>query len=67
MDGVEALIEINKTKALQAIYITGNSDQETRSRAKKTNLLAFCEKLFSFEELDRIIGHWGVMITCVNL
>jgi DNA-binding NtrC family response regulator len=56
IDGIDALIEINKFKPLPAIYVTGNSDEETRSRAEKTNMLAFCIKPFSYEELEQIIG-----------
>jgi CheY-like chemotaxis protein len=56
IDGIEALIEINKTKAIPAIYVTGNSDEETKSRAEKTNMIAFCVKPFSYEELEQIIG-----------
>ena len=56
IDGIDALIEINKTKDIPAIYVTGNSDDETKSRAEKTNMLAFCVKPFSYEELEQIIG-----------
>ena len=56
IDGIETLIEINKSKVIPAIYVTGNSDEETKSRAEKTNMLAFCVKPFSYEELEQIIG-----------
>ena len=56
IDGIDTLIEINKTKAIPAIYVTGNSDDETKTRAEKTNMLAFCVKPFSYEELEQIIG-----------
>ncbi len=56
MDGIEAMIEINKTKDIKAIYITGNSDPETRKRAEATNMLDFCVKPLNFEELEVILG-----------
>ena len=56
MDGIEAMIEINKTKAIKAIYITGNSDPETRKRAEATNMLDFCVKPLNLEELEVILG-----------
>ena len=56
IDGIDTLIEINKTKAIPAIYVTGNSDDETKTRAEKTNMIAFCVKPFSYEELEQIIG-----------
>ena len=56
MDGITAMIEINQTKDIPAIYITGNSDRETKERAEATNLLAFCVKPINYEELEQIIG-----------
>jgi CheY-like chemotaxis protein len=50
------MIEINQTKNIPAIYITGNSDRETKERAEATNLLAFCVKPINYEELEQIIG-----------
>lgn len=55
-DGIEAMNEINKTKAIKAIYISGNSDPETKKRAEATNMLDFCVKPLSFEELEVILG-----------
>ena len=46
----------DKTKAIKAIYISGNSDPETRKRAEATNMLDFCVKPLSFEELEVILG-----------
>ena len=56
MDGIEALKIINETKNIPGIYVTGNSDDDTKSRASKTNMLGFCVKPFSPEELELIIG-----------
>jgi DNA-binding NtrC family response regulator len=56
MDGIEAVNEINNFKSIPAIYISGNSDHETVSRAEKTNMIAFCVKPLNFEELEKIIG-----------
>lgn len=57
MDGITAMTEINKFKDIPAIYVTGNSDRETRERAGKTNMAAFCVKPINFEELEKIIGN----------
>ncbi len=56
MDGIEAMTEINKVKEVPVIYITGNSDVETKKRAEATNMMAFCVKPLSYEELELIIG-----------
>lgn len=56
MDGIDAMIEINKHKNIPAIYITGNSDPETKRRAKETNMIAFCIKPLSYEELEKVLG-----------
>ena len=56
MDGISAMNEINETKNIPAIYITGNSDRETKARAEKSNMLAFCVKPINYEELEQIIG-----------
>ncbi|MBI1836164.1 MAG: response regulator [Flavobacteriia bacterium] len=56
IDGIEATEQINKVKPIPVIYITGNSDRETRSRAENTNMLNFCIKPINFEELESILG-----------
>lgn len=56
MDGIDAMIEINKHNNIPAIYITGNSDPETKRRANETNMIAFCVKPLSYEELEKILG-----------
>jgi two-component system, response regulator PdtaR len=57
MDGIEAMHEINNFKKIPAIYISGNSDPETKQRASETNMVAFCVKPFSYEELQIIINN----------
>ena len=56
MDGIEAMQEINRHKNIPAVYITGNSDPETKRRAEETNMIAFCVKPISYEELESILG-----------
>ena len=56
MDGIEAMKEINRHKNIPAVYITGNSDPETKRRAEETNMIAFCVKPISYEELESILG-----------
>lgn len=56
MDGIEATNLINEKKNVPVIYITGNSDKETKERALASNMLSFCVKPLNFEELESIIG-----------
>ena len=56
LDGIETMTEINKFKAIPAVYVTGNSDRETKRRAEETNMFAFCVKPLSIEELEQVIG-----------
>lgn len=56
IDGIEAVNEINRTKNIPAVYITGNSDEETRKRAEQSNMIQFCTKPLNFEELEEILG-----------
>jgi two-component system, response regulator PdtaR len=57
IDGIEAMHSINAFKKIPAIYISGNSDPETKERASETNMVAFCVKPISYEELEIIINN----------
>ena len=56
MDGIDAMIEISKFCPAPAIYLTGNSDEENKNRASKTNMLAFCVKPIHFEQLQQLFA-----------
>jgi CheY-like chemotaxis protein len=56
MDGIETMLEISKFSNASAIYLTGNSDEENKSRAQQTNMLAFCVKPVHFEQLQQLLG-----------
>lgn len=55
MDGIEVMEEIMKFSKAKAIYISGNSEPATKLRAEKTNMLAFCTKPVSMEDLKLVI------------
>ena len=52
LNGVDTMIEIGKFSNVPAIYLTGNSDEENKSNASKTNMIAFCVKPVHFEQLQ---------------
>jgi len=56
MDGIETMQEISKFSESKAIYLTGNSDEENKSRARQTNMIAFCVKPVHFEQLQQLLG-----------
>ncbi len=56
MDGIEAMVEIRKFSDTGVIYLTGNSDPTTKLRAEQTNMLAFCIKPISTDDLKAILG-----------
>ena len=51
MDGIEAMEEIRTFSDVGVIYLTGNSEPATQLRAEKTNMLAFCTKPVSIDDL----------------
>jgi CheY-like chemotaxis protein len=57
LDGIDTMNEIAKFSDVPVIYITGNSDEIHRVRAARTNVLAFCVKPVSFEELEMLISY----------
>lgn len=57
MDGIETMVEISKFSDIPVIYLTGNSNEDCKARAVKTNMLAFCLKPVHLEELQHIISN----------
>ncbi len=55
MDGVEAMIEIQKVQNIPVIYVTGNSEPATLEKAKNTNMKGFLIKPLHLEELREIV------------
>jgi two-component system response regulator len=56
MDGIDTMKEIAKFSKAPAIYLTGNSDEEHKTRAQQTNMLAFCVKPVHFEQLQQLFA-----------
>ena len=55
MDGIEAMIEIQKKQNIPVVYVTGNSESSTLEKASKTNMKGFLVKPLHLEELKRIV------------
>lgn len=55
MDGIEAMIEIQKTNNIPVIYVTGNSEPATIEKAKKTNMIGFLIKPLHLEDIRNIV------------
>ena len=58
MDGIEAMEEIRKFSNVEVIYLTGNSEPITKIRAEQTNMLGFCVKPISIDDLKTILGEF---------
>ena len=56
MDGIDAMNEIAKFSGVPAIYLSGNSDNENKTRAAKTNMIAFCVKPIHLEQLQEFFN-----------
>lgn len=57
VDGIEAMTRIRKCSAsVKVIYVTGNSEPETRLRAGKTNFEAFLEKPITEDKLRKAVN-----------
>lgn len=52
VDGISAMQEIRNSSSVPVIYITGNSDQFYRSRAKKTNYVDYLVKPIQMDDLE---------------
>ncbi len=55
IDGIEAMIEIQKFADIPVIYITGNSDPYHVKRAKETNYIDYLTKPIEFDDLKQSI------------
>ncbi len=55
MDGIEAMVEIRKFLVTNVIYLTGNSDPLTKQRVDQSDMLAFCIKPVSIDDLKAIL------------
>ena len=55
MDGIDAMLEIQKNNNIPVIYITGNSEPGVIERAKETNMKGFLIKPLHIEDLKKII------------
>lgn len=55
MDGIEAMEEIRKFSKAEVVYLTGNSEPTTKTRAEQTSMLAFCVKPISMEDLKNVL------------
>ncbi|MBC8767956.1 response regulator [Arenibacter sp. BSSL-BM3] len=56
INGIEAAIEIQKSKKIPIIYLTANSDEATFAKAKATHPYAFISKPFNNLDLQRTIA-----------
>ena len=55
IDGIETAIEINQHHNIPIIYTSGNSDEKTTERAKKTNMIGFLVKPINKEDLKNLL------------
>jgi len=56
VDGIEAMTRIRRgSKSVKVIYITGNTEEETRNRAIQTDFEAFLEKPVTEEQLKHAV------------
>jgi CheY-like chemotaxis protein len=54
-DGIDTAIAINQEHNIPIIYTSGNSDEKTTERAKKTNMIGFLVKPINKDELSRLL------------
>lgn len=55
MDGIEVMEQIQNFSDVKVIYLTGNSELSTKHRAEKTNMLDFCIKPVSIDDIKAAI------------
>jgi CheY-like chemotaxis protein len=55
IDGITAMHEIRKFSDIPVIYVTGNSDSYTKSKAKETNSSGYFIKPYDYKELLQAI------------
>jgi len=56
IDGIDAMREIQKKSPIPVVYVTGNTDQQSRDRAEATDYVDFLIKPISQNELDRSLN-----------
>lgn len=57
VDGIEAMTRIRKSsRSIKVIYVTGNSESETKNRAYQTDYEAFLEKPVTEEKLRSAVS-----------
>jgi CheY-like chemotaxis protein len=57
LDGIEAMTKIRQvSSSVKVIYVTGNTEPETRNRAIETNFEAFLEKPVTEEDLKHAVS-----------
>jgi two-component system, response regulator PdtaR len=54
-DGIETANLISKENNIPIIYTSGNSDEKTKERARRTNMLDFLVKPINKEQLIRLL------------
>lgn len=55
ISGTEAIKKIQSSKPIPVIYITGNSDEQNRSRAEKTKYIDYLVKPISNDKLRKTL------------
>ncbi len=55
MDGIDVMEQIQLFSPVKVIYLTGNSEPATKQRAEKTNMLDFCIKPVSIDDIKSAI------------
>lgn len=55
MDGIDAMLEIQKQANTPVVYVTGNSEPSILERAKRTNMKGFLIKPLHLEDLKNIM------------
>ena len=56
IDGIEAMEEIRKFSNADVIFLTGNSEPNTKIRAERINMLGFCVKPVSLDDLKVLLN-----------
>ena len=57
VDGIQAMMKIRQgSNSVKVIYVTGNTEPETRNRAIRTNYEAFLEKPVTEDQLKNAVS-----------
>lgn len=57
LDGIEAMKRIRENSNVKVIYVTGNSEPSTKSRAEETNYEDFIEKPITLKKIELAINN----------